>query len=162
MWELHTLGGYDMLVSPPCILLLPVFYYSLVHNILHVCAIATSIMHPRSCRHAQVVLCTCTARAPRVETVLHLCMSRVARMSQKLNFLQLTSATGALRPGSRKIPVFYDSQLATARDRQFLVATVANRVLRRRKLYCESALKGKLRSKITTIFYCGIRVCRKW
>ena len=27
---------------------------------------------------AQVVLCTCTARAPRVETVLHFCMSRAA------------------------------------------------------------------------------------
>ena len=52
-------------------------------------------------------------------------------MSQKLNFLQLL----------RQVHCDSLRQLATARDRQFLVATVANRVSRRRKLYCESALK---------------------
>ena len=78
---------------------------------------SSCLRHP----HAQVVLCTYTARAPRVETVLHLCMSHVAKVD-----LSSTSATGALR------------QLATARDRQFLVAT---RVSHRRKLYCESAFR---------------------
>ena len=43
-------------------------------------AITTHGLQSLSClRHpyALVVLCTCTARAPRVETVLHLCMSHV-------------------------------------------------------------------------------------
>ena len=75
--------------------------------------------------HAQVVLCPCSARAPRVETV---CVCRVWHVAKVE--LSSTSATGALR------------QLATARDWQFRVATVANRVSRRRKLYCESGFEA--------------------
>ena len=58
-----------------------------------------------------------------------ICVFRVSHVAKVE--LSSTSATGALR------------QLATAHDWQFLVATVANRVSRRRKLYCESALMNR-------------------
>ena len=70
------------------------------------------------------VHCTCTQGRNCTPFVYVAC-----RMSQKLNFLQLL----------RQVHCDSLRQLATARDRQFLVATVANRVSRRRKLYCESA-----------------------
>ena len=72
------------------------------------------------------VHCTCTQGRNCTPFVYVAC-----RMSQKLNFLQLL----------RQVHCDSLRQLATARDRQFLVATVANRVSRRRKLYCESGLK---------------------
>ena len=86
-----------------------------VHNILHVCDI---LMHKEY-----------YARALHVHPgsqLYSICVCRVSLVAKVE--LSSTSATGALR------------RLATARDRQFLVATVANRVSRRRKLYCESAL----------------------
>ena len=74
------------------------------------------------------VHCTCSQGRNRTPFVYIAC-----RMSQKLNFLQLL---GQVHCDSLR-------QLATARDRQFLVATVANRVSRRRKLYCESAFRRR-------------------
>ena len=71
--------------------------------------------------------CTCTQGRNCTPFVYVAC-----RMSQKLNFLQLL----------RHVHCDSLRQVATARDRQFLVATVANRVSRRRKLYCESGLSG--------------------
>lgn len=52
-------------------------------------------------------------------------------MSQNLNFLQLL----------RQAPC---ELYATAHNRQFLVAAVANRVSSGRKLYCESVLSGQI------------------
>ena len=56
-----------------------------------------------------------------------ICVCRVSHVAKVE--LSSISATGALR------------QLAAARDGQFLVATVANRVSRRKKLYCESGFR---------------------
>ena len=70
------------------------------------------------------VHCTCT-QGRNCTPGYFICVCRVSHVAK----VELSSTTGALR------------QLATAHNWQFLVATVANRVSSRRKLYCESALR---------------------
>ena len=134
----HLLGGHSTIVHRHLETLKADSQYNFLRRDMRLATHATScdsdtrftiffMFATSSCTSSTMhVHCTCTQGRNCTPFVYVAC-----HMSQKLNFLQLL----------RQVHCDSLRQLATARDRQFLVATVANRESRRRKLYCESALK---------------------